>query len=139
MMKPLAARHYNPDPVYLRAVIKATGLTQKEAAIRLQLAEQTIGRYLADRDAAHHLDIPYTVQYCLEMMAYRRKPVNPAIKHAVVRGNQNHPAPRRRRSRVRGDTSEIVTPAEAGVTISGAASPPAESSSDQPRTQSTQT
>lgn len=67
-MKPDATK-YNPDPEYLRELIRKTGLSQREIARRIGVSERSFRQFLASREASTALDAPYPVQYCLEQMA----------------------------------------------------------------------
>lgn len=59
------AGNYNPDPAYLRELLRAAGLTQEQAALKIGVNPRTMRCYLsttaADKQAA-----PYVVQYALE-------------------------------------------------------------------------
>ena len=68
-MKPDATLH-NPGPRYLRGLIEAAGLTQREAARRVGVSERMMRYYLAD-DSADHRPAPYPVQYALEQLCRR--------------------------------------------------------------------
>ncbi len=63
MKRPDAARH-NPDPSYVRALIEASGLSQRAAARQVGIAERTMRYYVSGE-----MPIPYAVQYCLEALA----------------------------------------------------------------------
>lgn len=63
-------RFHNPDPEYLRYLLKKANLTQKQAAELLGINLRTMQIYLSARDAVRHIDIPYTVQYALECLAF---------------------------------------------------------------------
>lgn len=66
-MMPNAGQH-NTDPAYLRELLRAAGLTQKQAALKIGVTPRTMRRYLsttaADKQAA-----PYVVQFALERLA----------------------------------------------------------------------
>jgi transcriptional regulator with XRE-family HTH domain len=60
----LDVRKKNPDPAYLRELIKRAGLSQREAARRIGVSERAMRYYLSgERDA------PYPVQYALESLS----------------------------------------------------------------------
>lgn len=65
------ARHHNPDPVYLRELMRRTGLSQREVAARLGMGARMLRYYLAE-EGKHRA--PYAVQYCLEVLAAAREP-----------------------------------------------------------------
>lgn len=54
---------HRPDPDYLRALLEAAGLSQRECARRLGVAERQFRQYLTGKTAA-----PYVVQYALESL-----------------------------------------------------------------------
>lgn len=61
-MTPDASRH-DPRPDYLRALVAASGLSQRAAAQRIGISERVMRYYLAgDRPA------PYPVQYAMESL-----------------------------------------------------------------------
>lgn len=64
-MKPDAARH-NPDPEYLRELLRRAGISQREAARLLGIGERAM-RYHLSGDQRY--PAPYTVQFCLEALA----------------------------------------------------------------------
>ena len=68
-MRPEASLR-NPSPRYLRGLIEAAGLTQREAARRVGVSERMMRYYLAD-DSADHRPAPYPVQYALEQLCRR--------------------------------------------------------------------
>lgn len=65
-MKPDAARH-DPRPEYLRSLVEAAGLSQREAARRVGVSERMMRYYLTDGDG--YRPAPYVVQYALERLA----------------------------------------------------------------------
>ncbi len=69
-MTPDATRH-NPDPAYLRGLLLAAGVSQREAARRIGVSERMMRYYLADA-AADHRPAPYVVQYALESLSSPR-------------------------------------------------------------------
>lgn len=71
-MTPDATRH-NPDPAYLRGLLLAAGVSQREAARRIGVSERVMRYYLAP-EAADYRPAPYVVQYALESLS-RIKPV----------------------------------------------------------------
>lgn len=58
------ARQHRPDPAYLRELLARAGISQRAAARALDLDERSIRYY-----AAGEKEMPYTVQYCLEVLA----------------------------------------------------------------------
>ncbi len=66
------ARKHNPDPVYLRQLIAASGLNQREVSEALGLSARAIRMYLADRSASTAQPAPYPVQFALEALAQSR-------------------------------------------------------------------
>lgn len=66
-MKPDASLH-NPDPAYLRGLLDRAGVSQREAAARIDISERMMRYYLAPEEADHR-PAPYIVQYALERMA----------------------------------------------------------------------
>lgn len=67
MRRPDATRH-NPDPAYLRELVKNSGLTREEFCARLGISDRTLRYYLS---GGH--EIPYTVQYAAECMNHNTK------------------------------------------------------------------
>lgn len=65
---PDADYYYDPSPQYLRRVIAAAGLSQREAARRIGVPERSMRCYLADRSAATAQTAPYAVQVALEQL-----------------------------------------------------------------------
>ncbi len=66
-MTPDATRH-NPDPAYLRGLLLAAGVSQREAARRIGVSERVMRYYLAP-EAADYRPAPYVVQYALESLS----------------------------------------------------------------------
>ena len=74
-MRPEASLR-NPSPRYLRGLIEAAGLTQREAARRVGVSERMMRYYLSDLSAAEaHRQAPYPVQYALEQLSQRKADV----------------------------------------------------------------
>jgi len=72
MSKPDASSH-DPAPDYLRSLIEAAGLSQREAAKRIGIIERQMRYYLAEPGAtARSAEAPYPVQYALEALAGRK-------------------------------------------------------------------
>lgn len=67
-MKPDANQH-NPDPAYLRDLIKRAGLTQNRAADQIGISTRAIRYYVSGQRTA-----PYPVQFALEALAASRHP-----------------------------------------------------------------
>lgn len=65
-MIPDATRH-NPDPAYLRGLLLAAGVSQREAARRIGVSERVMRYYLAP-DTADYRPAPYVVQFALESL-----------------------------------------------------------------------
>ena len=65
-MTPDATRH-NPDPAYLRGLLLAAGVSQREAARRIGVSERVMRYYLAP-DTADYRPAPYVVQFALESL-----------------------------------------------------------------------
>ena len=70
-MKPDAKNH-NPDPKYIRALIRKTGLSQVRAGAQIGIPARTM-RYYVSLDPESHRPAPYPVQYTLEQLAARSK------------------------------------------------------------------
>lgn len=63
-------RTYNPDPAYLRMLIKQSRLSQREIAKRLVVSQVTLFRWLsAEADGKARYPAPFTAQVVLEQMA----------------------------------------------------------------------
>jgi len=56
---------YNPDPAYLRKIIKRTGMTQTEIANNCMFSYRSLLDYLNDN---HPSKVPYSVQFCIEAL-----------------------------------------------------------------------
>jgi len=67
-MKPDSTKH-NPDPEYLRELVKKTGLSQRKIARIIGVNERLFRMYLANRSASTAHDAPYTVQFTLECLS----------------------------------------------------------------------
>jgi transcriptional regulator with XRE-family HTH domain len=65
---PDSSKH-NPDPNYLRELVKQTGLSQRECARRLGVYERLFRMYLADTNIKSSQPCTYPVQFCLEVLA----------------------------------------------------------------------
>lgn len=61
--------NYNPDPDYLRLLIKDAGLTQEQAAKQIGVSQRALGYYLASRSNKEYRVAPYSVQFALECLA----------------------------------------------------------------------
>jgi predicted transcriptional regulator len=75
------SRTHNPDPAYLRSLIEQAGLSQRKVAIYLGISDRSMRKYFS---LEHGGDCPYTVQYCLEVLA-----MNPKIKTNAHQNNSN--------------------------------------------------
>lgn len=82
-MTPDASTH-NPDPSYLRSVLKRSGLTQEQAATRLGLSPRQMRYYLSL--AADHQDAPYLAQFGLECLAVQYRTRAPDREPGEVEG-----------------------------------------------------
>jgi len=58
----------NPNPEYLRDLLRMANLTQDGAARAIGVAPRTMRSYLS-ANPKDHADAPYTVQYALEGLA----------------------------------------------------------------------
>ncbi len=69
-MKPAARLLYNPDPAYLRELMRLADVTQERAADLLGVSPRTMRAYLStSEEAGVHQDAPYCVQFALEALA----------------------------------------------------------------------
>lgn len=59
-----ARAHHNPDPYYLRGLVRASGLSQRAVAERLGISVRMMRYYLAHGDK--NRPAPYVVQYAME-------------------------------------------------------------------------
>jgi transcriptional regulator with XRE-family HTH domain len=64
-MLPDATQH-NPDPQYLRDLLREAGLTQRGAAVIMGISERTFRDYL---NGNNNSKAPYPVQFALETLA----------------------------------------------------------------------
>lgn len=62
-MQPNSGLH-NPEPAYLRRLLRMANLSQAKAAVLIDIPLRTLEDYLAGRSTA-----PYLVQYGLERLA----------------------------------------------------------------------
>lgn len=67
-MKP-DARHYNPDPRYLKGLVEQAGVSRREAARRLGLSWTGFRNYLRDESEPLYRVADYRVQFALECLA----------------------------------------------------------------------
>lgn len=70
------ATHHDPSPDYLRALVAASGLSQRAAARQIGISERAMRQYLAGRRTAADGTVtpcvaPYPVQYALERLSAR--------------------------------------------------------------------
>lgn len=66
-MKLPDARHHNTDPAFAAKLMTDTGMTQRELAERVDVAERTLRCYKTpDSSGNPQLPMPYAVQYALE-------------------------------------------------------------------------
>jgi transcriptional regulator with XRE-family HTH domain len=68
---PDASKH-DPRPEYLRALIAASGLSQRQVAKRIGVSERMVRYYLAE-ESADHRPAPYPVQFAIEALANRQR------------------------------------------------------------------
>lgn len=69
-MKPNARLHHNPDPTYLRDLMKLADITQERAAELLGVSPRAMRAYLStSAEPGVHQDAPYSVQFGLEALA----------------------------------------------------------------------
>lgn len=61
------AAAYNPDPAYLRELVKLIGISQERCAAALGISPRQLRYYLSQAD--DHQDAPYCVQFALESLA----------------------------------------------------------------------
>lgn len=73
MMIPDIKKH-NPDPAYLRELVKKSGLSQRECARRIGIGERLFRMYLAYPGVKSAQPCPYHVQFCLEALALNNVP-----------------------------------------------------------------
>ena len=71
MHTPDASTH-DPDPDYLRGLIKRAGMSASAAARRIGVSLRSMRYYLAPCDADHRA-APYHVQFALEALAREGK------------------------------------------------------------------
>jgi len=67
-MKPNPTTH-NPDPKYLRRLLKKAGMTQGQAAKALGVTTRSMRCWLASPDAVTSREAPYIAQFALEALA----------------------------------------------------------------------
>jgi len=67
-MKPNAS-HHDPRPEYLRALIAAAGLSQRQAASLIGVSERMM-RYYLSTDPDGWRPAPYCVQFALESFTF---------------------------------------------------------------------
>ena len=66
-MTPDASKH-DPRPEYLRALVAASGLSQRSAAKRIGISERVMRYYLQGALHPTYRPAPYSVQYALESL-----------------------------------------------------------------------
>lgn len=66
-MKPDPTKHRPRDPDYIRKLLEKAGISQREAARRLNVSDRTMRHWCAGT-----APIPYSAQFALESMAHRR-------------------------------------------------------------------
>jgi DNA-binding transcriptional regulator YiaG len=82
---PESSRH-NPECGYLHRLLRASGLQKKQFAHRIGKSETAILEWFSGRRP-----IPYTAQYCLEMLAHAQTQKTIGIR-AGKHGINSHPA-----------------------------------------------
>jgi hypothetical protein len=75
------SRTHNPDPSYLRSLIEQAGLSQRKVAIYLGINERSMRKYFS---LEHGGDCPYSIQYCLEVLA-----MNPKVRKTDTETQEN--------------------------------------------------
>lgn len=60
---------YNPDAVYLRDLLKQSGLSQRAAAAQIGLSAAGFQNYIRKPGDPKYREAPYTVQFALEALA----------------------------------------------------------------------
>ena len=78
MAKP--SSDYNPDPTYIRALIKGRGYTQAQAAAAIGIAPRTMRRYLSLNQEIYR-EAPRVVIFALERLPTRRRSTRKALRH----------------------------------------------------------
>ncbi|HCF5748070.1 TPA: hypothetical protein NIH25_005274 [Pseudomonas aeruginosa] len=63
------ASNHNPDPRYLRGLLKRAGISQRRAAELLGLSDRVMRYYLSEDVKEGYRPAPYTVQFALECLA----------------------------------------------------------------------
>lgn len=84
---PDARRHHNPEPVHVRALVAATGLTYAQLAARLGCGVRTLERWLGEGG------MPYTAQYAIEALAAQGAKERTKYRKPVVQEPPPRPAP----------------------------------------------
>ena len=59
---------HNPDPQYLRSILEALGMSQRQSARMLGLSERMMRYYLSDPNSENYREAPYLVQFALESL-----------------------------------------------------------------------
>lgn len=67
-MKPDATLH-NPDPTYLRELLKKADISRSEAARRIGMSRTGFNHYLRDTSEPLYRKADYRVQFALECLA----------------------------------------------------------------------
>lgn len=66
-MKP-DARYHDPDPDYLKGLIKAAGVSRRRAAQLIGMSDAGLKNYLRQVSDPLYRPAPYAVQYALECL-----------------------------------------------------------------------
>lgn len=66
----LNPENHNPSADFIRELVRATGLSQRQVAKRIGVNESTLRGYL---NANHASACPYPVQFCLEALVEELK------------------------------------------------------------------
>ena len=56
-------KYHNPDPDYIRRLIRDAGMTQNKACAKIGISLRSLHDYINPK---HPSKIPYSVQFCLE-------------------------------------------------------------------------
>lgn len=69
-MKPEVRTAKTATPTYLRELVEKAGISQREAARRLDVSDRTMRAWLAGAAPC-----PYTAQFCMEVLAANPEPI----------------------------------------------------------------
>lgn len=68
-----SAMDHNPDPAYLRQLLKSSGLSQRIAASEIGMTYVGFRNYLRPIDHPLYREAPYSVQFVLEALSVAGK------------------------------------------------------------------